>query len=71
MPTSGVNRSAPYSKMGAITELASLWYTYGARPAPGGLRQLIRAKAPWVKAPWVKARWCEKWVGVLRAGINV
>jgi len=36
VPVLGVNRSAPYSKMGAIKHVASLWHRYGAKPAPGG-----------------------------------
>ena len=46
VPTLGVKRSAPYRRMGAIRDVASLWHRYGARPAPGGLRRLIWAKAP-------------------------
>jgi len=48
-PTLGVNRSAPYSKMGATKDVSSLWHRYGARPAPGGLRRLIRAKTAWAR----------------------
>jgi len=44
-PTLRVKRSAPYRKMGATKDVGSLWYRYGARPAPGGLRRLMRAKA--------------------------
>jgi len=45
-PALVVKRSAPYSRIGAIRDVASLWHRYGARPAPGGLRSLMRAKAP-------------------------
>jgi len=44
-PTPGVKWSAPYSRMGATKDIASLWHRYGARPAPEGLRRLMRAKA--------------------------
>jgi len=42
-PALGVKRSAPNSKIGATREVASRWHTYGARPAPGALRRLLRA----------------------------
>ena len=45
-----VKRSAPYSRMGAIKDVSGLWHRYGASPAPGGLRPLMRSKAPGVKA---------------------
>ena len=64
-PALGVKRSDPYSKMGATTDVASLWHRYGARPAPGGLRPQMRAKAPWVKATRR-----EKWAEEARAGVN-
>ena len=46
----GVKRSDPYSGMGATKDVASLRHRNGARPAPGGLRRLMRAKAPWARA---------------------
>jgi len=49
-PALGVKWSAQYSKMGATKDVASLWYRYGARPAPAGLRRLMRANAPWARA---------------------
>jgi len=49
-PTLGVKRSAPYRRMGATRHVASLWHWYRVRPAPGGLRDLMRAKAPWARA---------------------
>jgi len=64
-PALGVKRSAPYSKMGATKDVASLWHRYGARPAPGGLRRLMRAKAPWARASW-----SEKWAEESTAGVN-
>jgi len=45
-PALGVKRSTPYSRMGEIQDVAGLWHRYGVRPAPGGLRVLMRAKAP-------------------------
>ena len=64
-PALGVKRSAPYSKMGATKDVVSLWHRYGAKPAPGGLRRLMRAKAPWARA---SRR--EKWAEESRAGVN-
>jgi len=64
-PALGVKRSAPYSRMGATKDVASLWHRYGARPAPGGLRRLMRAKAPWARVSWY-----EKWAEESRAGVN-
>ena len=64
-PALGVKRSDPYSKMGATKDIASLWHRYGARPAPGGLRPLMKAKAPWARA---SRR--EKWAEESRAGMN-
>jgi len=64
-PALGVKRSASYSRMGATKDVASLWHRYGARPAPGGLRRLMR-----VKAPWARASRREKWVKESRAGVN-
>jgi len=58
-PALGVKRSARYSRMGATRDLASLWHTYGARPAPGGLRRLMRAKAPWARA-CRREKWAEE-----------
>jgi len=65
VPALGVKRSAPYSRMGASRDVASLWHRYGARPAPGGLRRLMRAKAPWARASR-----CEKWAEESRARVN-
>jgi len=45
-PAPGDRRSAPESRIGVIRDVASLWHRYGARPAPGGLKGLMRAKAP-------------------------
>jgi len=45
-PALGVRRSAPYSRIGVMSNVASLWDRYGARPAPGLLKRLMRAKAP-------------------------
>ena len=64
-PALAVKRSAPYSKMGATKDVASLWYRYGARPAPRGLRRLMRPNAPWVRASR-----CEKWAEESSAGVN-
>jgi len=64
-PALGERRSAPYSRMGATKDVASLWHRYGDRPAPGGLRRLIRGKAPWARA----SRF-EKWEEESRAGVN-
>jgi len=57
-----VKRSALYSRMGATKDVASLWYRYGARPTPGGLRHLMRAKACWARAST-----CEMWAENSRA----
>jgi len=35
-PALGVKRSAPYWRMGATKNVASLFHMYGARPALGG-----------------------------------
>jgi len=64
-PALGEKWSAPYSRMVATKDAASLWHRYGARPAPGGLRRLMRAQAPWARASR-----CEKWVEESRAGVN-
>jgi len=64
-PVLGVKRSAPYSKIGPTKEAASRWHRYRARPAPGGLRRLIRAKAPWARASL-----CEKLADESRAGVS-
>ena len=61
----GMRRSAPYSKIGAIKDVASQWHRYGARPTPRGLRRLMR-----VKAPWARASLCEKWADQSRTGVN-
>jgi len=65
VPALGVKRSDPYSKMGATKDIASRWHRYGARPAPGGLRRLMRAKAPWARASLR-----EKWAEESRVGVN-
>jgi len=65
VPALGIKRSAPYSRMGATRDVASLWYRYRARPVPGGLKHLMRAKAPWARASQ-----CEKWAEESRAGVN-
>jgi len=64
-PALGEARSAPYSRMGATRDIASLYHRYGARPAPGGLRRLMSAKAP-----WTRANRPEKWAEESRAGVN-
>ena len=64
-PALGVKRPAPYSRMGATRDVASLWHRYGASPGPGGLRCLMRAKAPRATASR-----CEKWAEESRAGVN-
>jgi len=65
-PALGVKRSAPYGRMGATKDVASLWHRYGARPAPGGLKHLMRAKPPWARASR-----CEKCAEESRAGGNL
>jgi len=64
-PALGVKRSAQYSWMGEIKDVASLWHRYGARPAQGGLRRLMRAKAPCARAN--RREKCEE---ESRAGVN-
>jgi len=64
-PSLGEKGSAPYSRMGATMDVASLWHTYRARPAPGRLRGLMSAKAPWARA---SRR--EMSVEASRAGVN-
>jgi len=64
-PALGVKRSAPYSRMGAINDVASLWHRHGARPAPGRLRCLMNAKAP-----CARAKRCEKWAEESSVGVN-
>jgi len=64
-PTPGVKRSAPQSRIGAIRDVASLWHRYGARPASGGLKHLMRAKAPCASASR-----CWKWAEESRVGVN-
>ena len=64
-PTLGVKRSALYRRMGATSHVANLWYREGASAAPGGLRRMTRANAP-----WASARQCEKCVDVNREGVN-
>ena len=49
-PALCVKRSGPYSRMWATSHVASLWHRYGARPELGGLKRLMRAKAPWARA---------------------
>jgi len=51
--------------MGVTKDVASLWHRYGARPAPGGLRRLMRANVPWARASW-----CEKWAEESSAGVS-
>jgi len=64
-PALGVKRSAPYRSMGATRDVASLWIGYGARPAVGELRRLMRAKTP-----GARARQCEQWGQESRVGVN-
>jgi len=64
-PALGVKRSTQSRRRGATSDFARLWHRWGVSPAPGGLRGLMRAKAPWPSA-W----WGEKWVDVDRDGVN-
>jgi len=64
-PALGMKRSARYRRIGATRDVASLWHRYEARPALGGLRRLLR-----VKAPWARASQCEKMAEELRVGVN-
>ena len=59
----GAKRSAPYSIIGAMREVANLWHRWGEKPDPGGDRRLIEAKAPLARASLLA-----KWQLVLRLG---
>ena len=62
---SGVKRSEPYRRIGAIRELARRWHRYGGRPLPGGERGLTASKAPCASES-LRA----KWALVDRDGVN-
>ena len=64
-PALGQTRSAPYRRMGATRDVASLWHRYGASAVPGGLWRLIGAKAPWARASRQ-----EQSVDMQRVGVN-